>query len=476
MEIPAKGWKADEILETLEGYKSDDIDWRSGRTWAYVYDPGAAAEALMKEAFTSFMTENGLDPTAFPSTHRLETELLSMAISHLQGDEDAVGSFTSGGTESIICAVKACRDWARDHRPEITEPEIVLPVSAHASFHKAAHYLDVRTVLTPTDDTTFKAIPEAVDDAISPNTIMVVGSACQYAQGVVDPIAELGRIALDRDVWLHVDGCMGGFLLQFFRQLGRDVEPFDFTVPGVRSISMDFHKYAFAPKGASTVMYTSREYRHYQMYACASWTGYSVINPTVQSTKSGGPLAAAWATLHFIGQDGYTEIARKVADATDRICAGIAAIPDLRVLGKPDMNLASFTSDTVNIFHVIDEMNERGWYVQPQLAYANSPENCHLSINPGSVRWVDDLLGDLAECVEVARSLPSGEVAGQLGPALADLDASTLSPEAYQGMLTMAGIEGGKLPDRMAGINEILNTLPSSLTEQLLISYLNELY
>jgi len=476
MPIPKQGLSRDEVFRQLEAFRANDMPWRDGRTWAYVYDPGREAEEVIKQAFVMYLTENALDPTVFPSTLQLENELVGMAAVHLKGDENVVGNFTSGGTESIILAVKTARDRARALRPEIREPELLLPSTGHAAFQKACHYLDVRPVVVPVDPQTFKADPNAMRAAVTKNTILMLGSAVSYAHGVVDPIRALGEIALEKGLLLHVDGCMGGFLLPYFRRLGAPVPEFEFNVPGVTSISMDFHKYAFAAKGASVILHRSKELRKYQIYACSNWTGYTVINPTVQSTKSGGPLAAAWAALHFIGDDGYLEIARNVLDSTRRIAAGVKQIPGLRLLGEPEMNLVAFTSDEVSVFHVIDEMKLRGWYIQPQLGFDSSKENIHLSINPASARWVDALLADLRQCVEKARSMPSGELAAKLGPLLKTLDPKTLSDEQLHGMLAMAGAGGSALPSRMAEVNEVMNALPPPLREKLLVTYLNELY
>ena len=476
MRIPERGRSREEVLAQLERFRERDMPWRDGRTWAYVYDPGREAEAVLKEAYTAYLSENALDPTVFPSTLRMENEVVAMAASHLSGDADVAGNFTSGGTESCILAVKAARDWARAKRPGLAEPEMVLPETAHAAFQKAAHYLGVRPVLARVDPTSFRADPDAVRAAITPRTILLVGSAVSYAHGVVDPIRELGALAQEHGLLLHVDACIGGFLLPYFRRLGSPVPDFDFRVPGVTSISMDLHKYAFAAKGASTILFRSRELRKQMIYACSNWTGYTVINPTLQSTKSGGPVAAAWAVLNFIGDAGYLEIARQVRDATARIVGAIDAMPDLRVLGRPDMNLVAFASDQVSVFHVVDEMKERGWYVQPQLAFGSSPENVHLSVNPASVRWVDALLADLRECTEKARALPSGQLAPKIRAAFGHLRAEDQGEQVFQGLLRMAGVEGSGLPGRMAEINEVLNALPAPLRERLLVEYLNGLY
>jgi len=477
MRIPETGLSREELFARLEAFRSDDVDWRSGRTWAYVYDPGRETEQVVKEAFTSYLTENALDPTAFPSALRLENELVAMAASHLGGGADVVGNFTSGGTESILLAVKTARDHARAHRPEITAPEIVLPETAHAAFHKAGHYLGVEPIVVPVDPTTFRADVVAVRDAITPRTILLVGSAVSYAHGVIDPIRELGEIALERGLLLHVDGCIGGFLLPYFARLGAAVPEFDLRVPGVTSISMDFHKYAFAAKGASVILYRDRRLRRHQIFACAGWSGYTIVNPTVQSAKSAGPLAAAWAVLNYLGDEGYLRLARTMLEATRQVCDGIAAIPGLRLLGRPDMNLVAFTSDEVSVFHVVDEMRERGWYVQPQLAFGASKENIHLSVNPSGARWVDDFLADLGRSVERARSLPRGDdAAAAIREAVAGIDPAKLSEEELAQLLAFAGADGTALPTRMAGINEMMNALPPRMREAVLVEYVNQLF
>jgi sphinganine-1-phosphate aldolase len=474
--LPKQGQGERDLFETLEGFREDDLPWRTGRTWAYVYDPGPEAEAVIQRAFAMYLTENGLDPTVFPSALKLENDVIGIAVDLLHGDEHVVGSFTSGGTESILCAVKAARDRARERQPEITTPEILLPETAHASFQKAAHYLGLTPVVVPVDPESFLAVPETMRAAITPNTVLMVGSAISYAHGVVDPIPELGELAEQTGVWFHVDGCMGGFMLHFLQRLGVPIPDYDFRVRGVSSISMDYHKYAFAAKGASVVLYRNRELRRHQMYACSNWTGYTVINPTVQSTKSAGPIAAAWAILNHFGDEGYLRIARTVWEMTQKLIAGIEAIPGLRILGRPQMNMLSFASDSVSVFHIADEMRERGWFVQPQLAYGCSPENLHLSINPGSERWVDSLLGDLRDSVIGASALPTGQLAARIRSTFANLDAASMTPELFEGLLAMAGVTGNGLPKRMAEINEVLNALPVPLRERLLVEYLSDLY
>lgn len=475
MRIPEQGLTAEEIIATLEGYRGGDVPWQSGRAWAYVYDPGEAGMAIGKRAFAMYLTENALDPTAFPSLLRLENEVIGMVADHLDAPEGVVGNFTSGGTESIFLACKVARDHFRERHPGVARPRVILPYTAHAAFEKASWYLDLEAVRVPVD-ASFRADPDAVRDAVDDRTCLIVGSAPSYAHGVVDPIPALGQVALEKGVPLHVDACVGGFMLPYFRRFGAGFPDFDFSVPGVTSLSVDLHKYAFAPKGASVVLYRDRSWRRHQIYACAGWSGYTIVNTTVQSTKSGGPLAGAWAVLRHIGDAGYETLMRRMYEATRRVCDGIRAIDGLRLLVEPDTNLLAFTSDEVSVFHIVDEMKARNWYVQPQLGFAGSKENIHLSVNPKADGWVEDMLADLRASTEAARQLPSGHAAAFVQQAFAGVDATSLDETTFAQMLGAAGLDGVALPERMAGINEMLDALPPPLRERILIEFLNQLF
>jgi glutamate/tyrosine decarboxylase-like PLP-dependent enzyme len=476
MTIPTQNIDKTALLDELEALKHADLDWQSGKTYGYTYDAGPEVAEVAKRAFTSFMTENALDPTSFPSLLRLENEVVGMALGHLSAPADAAGSFTSGGTESIILAVKAAREHARATRPEITEPEMVLPVTAHAAFHKAACYLGVKLVVVDVDPETFRADPELMAAAITDNTILLVASATSYAHGVVDPIEAIGAIAKERDLLFHVDGCIGAFLLPYLRRLGADIPAFDFTVDGVTSISMDLHKYAYCPKGASIVAYRDKSLRAHQIYSCSSWSGYSVVNPTIQSSKSGGPLAAAWAVLRFIGDAGYLDLADKLHASCRRILDGLATIPELRVLGEPEMSLIAFTSDEVNVFDVVDEMKERGWYVQAQLSCRTSPANIHLSVTPGNVEHTNGLIEALRESVAAAKEIPPEPLPDHVVEMIRALTPEVLTPELMPQILGMAGIEDNALPGRMARVNDLLDELSDPVSDALLSGFLNELF
>jgi glutamate/tyrosine decarboxylase-like PLP-dependent enzyme len=476
MKIPEKGVKKEDLFKALDDYRANDVDWRSGKVFGYIFDPGKEAMEIGKQVYSMFITENALDFSVFPSLFRFETELVAMLANHLNGDKNIVGNFTSGGTESIILAVKTARDYSRANKPEIKEPEMVLPITGHAAFHKAAHYLDVKVVPCMVDGKTFKADIDSVRSAITPNTILLVGSAPSYAHGVIDPINEMGKIAIEKNILFHVDACVGGFMFPYFKRLGEKIPDFDFSVEGVTSISVDLHKYAYTPKGASLILYRDKDIRKNQIFACSNWTGYTIINNAVQSSRSGGPMAAAWAVLNFIGDEGYIEIARRKIEATKKIAAGIEKNPDLRLMTKPDICMISFTSDTVNIFHIIDEMNALGWYIQPALRFKNSKENIHLSINYSNVEWVEPFLADLNLCVEKVKTMKSGDFASVIKKEIEKIDPADLTDNDVSQLLGMAGVSDGALPKRMAEINEILNALPSNLRERLLIGFINDLF
>lgn len=476
--LPAQGLDPDAITALLEQYRERDVDWRSGKLWAYVFDPGEEAERVIKRAYMAYLSENGLDPTAFPSLVRFENEVVAMAAGHLHGDADVVGNFTSGGTESILLAVKSARDWARSRRPELRSrrANILLPITAHAAFHKAAHYLDLDVIAVEVDPLTFKADVAAMAAAINDDTIMLVGSAVSYAHSVVDPIVELGALAIERGLWLHVDGCMGGFLLPYFRRLGRPIPDFDFAVAGVSSMSMDLHKYAFAAKGASVVLYRDRELRRHQIFTCAAWTGYTMSNTTMQSSKSGGPVAAAWAVMRYFGDAGYLELAKQVLAGTERVVTFVDAHPDLRLLGRPDMNHVAIASDTVPLFRLADAINSRGWFMQVQLSYGSSPANIHLCINPINLPAIDKLLVDIAEAVEQVRGAAPSPLVAALGPMLGQIDPATLDGATLRSMMAMAGIEPGGSADIGADINELFDILEPALRARVVTEFMNELF
>ena len=476
MKIPDEGVAKEKIVKTLRSYKRKDLDWKSGRVMGFVYYPGEKAHDVIDEAYTMYLTENGLDPTSFPSLLRLENEIVGMTADLLRGDKEVVGNFTSGGTESLILAVKTARDYARATRPHIKEPEMVLPITAHASFYKAAHYLNVKPVVTPVHDHSFRADVQAMREAITENTILLVGSAPSYAHGVIDPIEEIGRLALEKNLLFHVDACVGGMHLSYMRRMGFDVPDFDCTVPGVTSLSVDLHKYGYAAKGASVILYKNKDLRRHQMFACSRWTGYTVVNPAVTSSKTGGPMAAAWAVMNYLGDKGYMEIVREVMDATTLLIDGINRIEGLQVLGKPDMCMfaVTSTSEKINVYRLSDELKKKNWYVQPQFRRGNSPSNIHISMSRSNVPMAQAFLKDFEETVEELRHREDGSDVRELLAEIEKLSGS-FDEATFFKLANMAGLSGTDLPDRMDIINQIMEVLPYDMSEWLLIEFLNNL-
>lgn len=478
LRIPEHGRSVADVQEALAGLRTHDVPWREGRTFGYVYEGGGHIDEVAQHAYMSFLYENGLDPTEFKSLLHLENEVVAMCIDHLRGDEQCVGNFTSGGTESIMLGVKAARDRFRVAHPDAV-PEMVLPRTAHAAFHKSAHYLGLKVVITEVDGTTFRAVPDAMRAACNENTALLVGSATGYAHGVVDPIPEIAAIGLERDIPVHVDGCIGAFVLPFFRELGVAMPDFDLSVPGVTSISMDLHKYAFCPKGASVILHRSRARRAHQVYVCAQWSGYVLANAGVQSSKSGGPLAAAWSVLQHVGRDGYRARFAELLDTTRRIVAGVGEIEGLEVLGQPEMALIAIasTDPQVNVYHLSDLLGARGWHVQPQLRVTNSPANLHLTLTPGHTPHIEGFLEALAACTEEARRTETPAPPEPLLAALQQVDLSAVDEDTLAQLLGAAGIgEGGALPAERCVVNQLLDAMPLEARNRVLRFFFNGLF
>jgi glutamate/tyrosine decarboxylase-like PLP-dependent enzyme len=353
---------------------------------------------------------------------------------------------------------------------------MVLPITGHASLFKAAHYLGLKPVVTPVRDGSFHADVDAMREAMTDNTILLVGSAPSYAHGVVDPITDIAALAQEKGLLCHVDACVGGIHLSYMEKIGYPVPPFNLNVPGVTSLSVDLHKYGYAAKGASIVLYRDKELRRHQMFACSRWTGYTVINPAVTSSKSGGPMAAAWAVLRFLGHEGYIKIVREVMDATELLLTGIKDIDGIQVLGKPNMCMftISATDSRVNVYRLADRMKARGWYLQPQFARANSPSNLHVSLNRSTVPQAAAMLSDLKTTVA---ELMVEEVDRETRDLRDDISKLSLKFDeaSFFKLAAMAGVTGEALPAEMERINQLLEALPYDVSEFMLVEFLNNL-
>lgn len=396
--IPEHGIDGKQLLAQMAGYKQreGDVDWRHARGWSLVYYAGEEHTSLLNEAYRLYFSENGLSPTAFPSLRKFEAEVVSMILNLLGAEGGECGAMTSGGTESILLAMKGYRDRARAERPEVRTPQILVPESAHPAFLKAAQYFDLHAVPIPLGDD-FRVSLEAAQMAITDQTICIVASAPCYPHGVIDPIAELGELALRHGTGLHVDACLGGFLLPFLRKLGRPVRDFDFSVPGVTSISADLHKNGYAAKGASAVFYRTPELRRYQYFISTDWPGGLYGSPTMLGTRPGGAIAAAWAAMMSLGEDGYTDLARRALQVTEELLEGIRAIDGLEVFGEPDMTVLTFGSDRVDIFAVADRLEENGWRIDRQ----RNPDCIHLIATPNHAQSILPFMNDLKAAVAI---------------------------------------------------------------------------
>jgi glutamate/tyrosine decarboxylase-like PLP-dependent enzyme len=407
MHLPEQGTSREDLTARLREAISRDADWRGGKIFSLVYFAGDDVAEVLKEAYTTAFYSNGLGPAAFKSLKRFESEVVAMT-GDLLNHPEAAGNMTSGGTESILMAVKTARDWARAVRG-IAKPQMIVPTTAHPAFAKAAHYLDVDFVQTPIRDD-FRADVDALREAITENTILLAGSAPCYPFGVIDPIPEIAAIAAERGILCHVDACLGGYFLPFVERLGRPVPPWDFRVPGVTSISADLHKYGYSARGASVVLYRDRDLRRHQFFATSDWPGGLYGSPTLAGSRPGGAIAAAWAVLNYLGVVGYSRLTRVVMDTTDALKAGINDVPGLRVLGEPDMSVFAFTSDDLDIHSIADVLDESGWHPDRQ----QNPSSLHIMVTPAHEHAVQPFLIALEGAVERVRTegaAPSGKAA-----------------------------------------------------------------
>jgi tyrosine decarboxylase MnfA len=393
--LPEKGILEDKVLKEMEEIRKDDINWRNGKVWSLVYHATDEHTEMLKKAYTMFFSKNALSPIAFPSLKKFEIDVISMAVDLFNGNNRCCGSMTSGGTESLLMTIKTYRDWAEEKFPNIKEPEIVVPSSAHPSFDKGAEYFKVKLVKVPVDSETHRADVNAMKNAITENTILIVGSACDFPRGVVDPISELGILAQEHGIGLHVDACLGGFMLPFVKKLGYDVPDFDFSVPGVTSISADVHKYGYGAKGASTILYRKERVWKHQFSVYTDWTGGIYISPSMRGTRPGGAIAAAWAAMKHLGMDGYLDLAKTVMDASKKLINGINQITGLYIIGDPVMSVFSFSSDKFDVYHLGDLLDKKGWH----LDRIQFPNALHMMVNPHHAEIVDTFLKDLKETV-----------------------------------------------------------------------------
>ena len=410
--MPPKGWSAVDVFEGLEAMRTRDVRWREGRAFSLAYHAGAEALAVAEEAYRRFSGENALSTDAFPSLKQIQAEVVAMAGVWLGATPSSAGFMTSGGTESILMAVKAARDRLLAER-QIRQPNMVMPTSAHAAFAKAGAYfgVEVRRVVVGSD---WRADVAAMQSQVDKNTVLIVGSAPQYPQGVVDDIVGIAKIASDAQINCHVDACMGGVTLAYLQRLGENIAPWNLQVPGVSSISVDLHKFGYTSKGASVIMYASKHLRSFQGFVTDDWLGGVYGSSGVLGTKSGGSMASAWAVMHFLGDDGYLRLTRQAREATLQLATVIRNTPELVLRAEPESMLLCFGAQdpsALNVFAVADELSKRGWYVDRQ----TPPDSLHCTVNAIHHDKIDWFARDMHESVSIALDQKTSGSVGTYG-------------------------------------------------------------
>jgi len=394
MALPERGVPREALLAEMKSRKAQDADWRGARTFSLVYPASEEVDELLADANQLYLYENALNPLRFPSLRQMEIDVVSMTKGLLHAPEASGGCMTSGGTESIVMAVKTARDRARAERG-VTEPQLLAPVTAHPAFAKAARYLGLELVQVPVGED-LRADVAAAARLVGERTALVVGSAPNYPFGTVDPIPELAALAAERGISFHTDSCLGGFLLPFYERIGEPVPPFDFRVPGVSTMSADVHKYGYCTKGASVLLHRDAEHlKKYQMFLYDGWPGGLYLSFAMAGARPAAPIAAAWAVMRFLGQEGYEALARRILAATATIRSGIESISGLRVIGAPVMGVFAFGADGFDVMAVGDAMDDRGWCLDRQ----RNPDALHLMLSPKHADVAERFVADLREAV-----------------------------------------------------------------------------
>lgn len=407
--IPLAGESSDHILQAIRAMKSQDVAWKEGKVWSLVYYADEEHDNLLKAASNEMFSTNYLNPLAFKSLHRMEQEVVHMTAHMLHGDDHIVGVMTTGGTESILLAMFSYRQRARKLHPHITRPEVVTPSTIHPAFDKAAEMFGLHLRKAEVDENK-SVIPGAMERLINKNTILLAASSPAYPHGATDPIEAIANIALQHKLPFHVDACIGGFILPWIEKLGYDIKPWDYRVAGVCSVSADVHKFGFGAKGASVLTYRNMDYLKYQFLVTTDYPGGIYISPTLLGSRAGGPIAAAWAGMKHLGENGYMAISKKLMDGVQKLHKGFNAIPGIMVVGKPVMNLIAYTTKhhDPDIFVIADLLEDKGWMVERQ----QHPDCIHLTVLPTNVDAIDQYLSDLQQAIGYALQHPKASAHG----------------------------------------------------------------
>ncbi len=409
-QLPKKGMPRQELMATLARWSQRESQiWGRGKASGAIYHGGAELVQTLSEAYSMFALSNPLHPDLFPYVRKMESEVVRMTLSLFNGDDNTCGSMTCGGTESILMAIKAYRDQAYAERG-VTEPELVACATAHAAFEKACAYFKIKLVSIDADPRTQKLDAAKVRAAINSNTIALVGSAPQFPHGVVDPIPELSRLAVEYKIGLHVDCCLGSFVIPFARKLGYTIPAFDFSLPGVTSISADTHKYGYSVKGSSVIMFRNEKLRHYMYFVTTGWPGGIYASPTITGSRPGALVAATWAALVSIGSEAYEQAAMEILAAAKKIREGVRKIPGLCTVGEAMLFVVAFGVDRssplaakLDIYKISEAMSKLFHW---NLNALQNPACVHLCVTFANKNMSDQFLVDLSKAVQAVLDTP----------------------------------------------------------------------
>ncbi|KYQ88610.1 sphingosine-1-phosphate lyase [Tieghemostelium lacteum] len=390
--LPLSGVPTDKLIGQMEDLmKVDESHWTGSKVSGCVYLGDKQHTDLLNKAYSMFSLSNPLHPSVFPSIRKFETETIAMVSNMLNGHSKVVGALTSGGTESIFMAVKAYRDYYAD---KTSNPEIVVPVTIHAAFDKACQYLKIRIkhIELGAD---YKVNVAKMEAAITSDTIMIAGSAVNFPHGIIDDIPALAKIALKHQIGLHVDACLGGFIIPFAEELGYDIPVFDFRVQGVTSMSVDTHKFGYAAKGTSVVLFGNKQLRRAMYFVIPDWPGGIYASPTMPGSRPGGLVAACWASLVSLGRDGFREKAKGVMETTTNILKALREIKEITIIGDPKAMVIAFTCE--NVFYVNDYMSKKGWHLNA----LQRPNSLHICVTAKLIGMENEFIKDLKDSIKL---------------------------------------------------------------------------
>lgn len=407
--LPGRGLPKDELKELLCKRKElDTKHWIDGKITGAIYHGEQSHYDFLGEIYAKWAFCNPLHPGIHPALRQMDSEVVQMVVNMYHGGNDACGSFTTGGTESILMAMKTYRDWGHAEKG-ITDPNIVVCETAHAAFWKAGKYFNIFVKKARADPSSRAMDLGHLQELIDGNTVAIVGSACQYPHGTIDPIQDMAKIALRKRIGLHVDCCLGGFLLPFMEKAGFPSPAVDFRVPGVTTISCDPHKYGFAPKGASVVMFANRNLRHHMYSYLVDWTGGIYATSTMTGSRAGGPVAATWAVMCTFGEEGYVATTKQIVGATRKIAEAIRNTAGLEIVGRPDLCVVAWTGakgSGLCPFTIVDHMKKKfDWELQA----CQNPPAAHLALTLPTAKNAEKFISDLRECVEELRAMPASK-------------------------------------------------------------------